>query len=143
VAANFEMARWRPERGEVTGASAIMAFTVAKPPATDELATRIHCDVLNLPGMWRTIGMRPTPTKIISADRRPSGYGEFNIDRVRANPGAKIFYSPQLSTLRWARIAAAGANLGARSPAARCNVPKTSSVTVQSKVSSVCLIEQV
>jgi hypothetical protein len=55
------------------------------------------------------IGKRPTPAKIIPVGRRPSGYGELNSDRVRANPGAKIFYSPQLSTLRWARIAAAGA----------------------------------
>jgi hypothetical protein len=27
VASNFEKARWRPDRGEVTGASAIVAFT--------------------------------------------------------------------------------------------------------------------
>jgi hypothetical protein len=100
--------RWRVggRRGEVTSASAIVAFTVARPPAMDGLATRVHCDVLNLPGTWRTIGKRPTPVKIIPAGRRPSGYGELNSDRVRANPGAKIFYSPQLSTLRGARIAA-------------------------------------
>jgi hypothetical protein len=118
--ANFEKLCWRPERGEVTGAG----DTVAKASAMDGLATRVHCNVLNLPGTWRTICKRPTPAKIIPAGRRPSGYGEFKSDRVRANPGAKIFYSPQLSTLCWARIAVAGVNPGARSPAARCNVPK-------------------
>ena len=101
-----------------------MAFTVAKPPAMDGLAIRVHCDVLNLAGTWRTISKQPTPAKIILAGRRPSGYGEFNSDRVRANPGPKIFYSPQLSTLCWARITVAGANPGTRSPTVRCNVPK-------------------
>jgi hypothetical protein len=46
----LERARWRPERGEVTGASVIVAFTVAKPPATYELTTTVHCDVLKLLG---------------------------------------------------------------------------------------------
>jgi hypothetical protein len=44
------------------------------------------------------ISKRPTVVKTILAGRRPSGYGKLNSDRVRANPGAKIFYSPQLST---------------------------------------------
>jgi hypothetical protein len=100
------MARWRLERGEVTGAG----DTVARPPAMDGLATRVHCDVLNLPGTWCTTGKRPTPAKIIPAGPRPSGYDEFNSDRVRANPGAKIFYSPQLSTLCWARITVTSVN---------------------------------
>jgi hypothetical protein len=76
------MVRWRPERAEVTGAGDTVAFTVAKPPTMGGLATRVHCDVLNLPGMWRMIGKRPTPAKIIPAGHRPNGYGEFNIDRV-------------------------------------------------------------
>jgi hypothetical protein len=104
------MARWRPERGEVTCIGDTVAFTVARPLAMDGLATRVHCNVLNLPGTWRTTGKWPTSAKIIPVGHRPSGYGEFNSDRVRANPGAKIFYSPQLSTLRWARIAATGTN---------------------------------
>jgi hypothetical protein len=29
VASNLKKARWRPERGEVTGESVIMAFTMA------------------------------------------------------------------------------------------------------------------
>jgi hypothetical protein len=95
---------WRQERGNV-----MTRVIVARPPPMDGLATRVHCDVLNLPSTWCMIGKRPTPAKIIPDGRRPSGYGELNNDRVRANPGAKIFYSPQLSTLRWARIAAAGA----------------------------------
>jgi hypothetical protein len=111
------------ERGNVL-TRVIMVVTVARPPAIDRLATRVHCDVLNLPGTWHKIGKRPTPTKIIPASRRPSGYDELKSDRVRANPGAKIFYSPQLSTLRWERITVVGANPGARSPAASCNAPK-------------------
>jgi hypothetical protein len=111
------------ERGNVL-TRVIVVVTVARPPTMDGLATRVHCDVLNLPGTWCTIGKRPTPAKIIPVGRRPSGCGELNSDRVRANSGAKIFYSPQLSTLRWARIVAAGTNPGVRSPVARCNAPK-------------------
>jgi hypothetical protein len=96
-----------------------VAFTVARPPAIDRLAKVLHCNVLNLPGTWRMSSNRPMPVKFIPASRRPSGYGELNSDRVRANPGAKIIYSPQLSTLRWARIAAASANPGAGSPATK------------------------
>jgi hypothetical protein len=118
VASNLKKARWRPERGEATGASVIVAFTVAKTPTMDGLTTMVHSDMFKLLGMWRTDGKRPTPAKIISAGRRTSGYGEPPSDRVRAIPGAKIFYSPHLSTLHWARIAATGANLGAGSPAA-------------------------
>jgi hypothetical protein len=47
--ANFEMVRWRPERGEVTGVGDTVAFTVARPPAMDGLATRVHCDVFKPP----------------------------------------------------------------------------------------------
>jgi hypothetical protein len=119
VTSNFEKARWRPERGEVTGASAIVAFIVAKPPAMDELPTTVHCDVVMLLGTWRTDGKRPTPARIVSVSRRSSGYGEPFSDRVRVYPGAKIFYSPRLSTLRRARIAATGANPGAGSPAVK------------------------
>jgi hypothetical protein len=119
VASNLKEVCWRPERGEVTCAGDTVAFTVSRSPAMDGLAKAIHCDVLNHPGMWRTSSNRPTPVKIIPAGRRPSGYGELNSDRVRANPCAMIFYSPQLSTLRWARIVVAGANPGAGSPAAK------------------------
>jgi hypothetical protein len=123
VASNFEKLRWRPERRGNVLARVIVAFTVAKPPAMDGLATMVHCDVLKLLGTWRTVGKRPTPTRIISAGRRPSGYGEPTSDRVRAYPGAKIFYPPRLSTVRQARITATGANPGAGSPAARCSEP--------------------
>jgi hypothetical protein len=80
------------ERGNVV-MRVIVAITMARPPAMDGLAKRVHCDVLNLPGTWRMIGKRPTPAKIIPVGRRPIGYGELNSDRLRANPGAKIFYS--------------------------------------------------
>jgi hypothetical protein len=111
------------ERGNAL-ARVIMAFTVAKPPTMDGLPTTVHCNVVKLLGTWHTDGKRPTPARSISVGRRPSGYGELSSDRVRANPGAKIFYSPRLSTLRWARIAATGTNPGAGSPAARCAAPK-------------------
>ena len=45
----MKKARWRPERGEVTGASVIVAFTVAKPPMMDGLTTTVHCDVFKAP----------------------------------------------------------------------------------------------
>jgi hypothetical protein len=54
-------------------------------------AKAIHCDVVLRLGMWRTIGERLTPVRIISASRSPSGYGELNSDRARTNPSAKIF----------------------------------------------------
>jgi hypothetical protein len=93
VASNFAKARWQPEGGKVTGASVIVAFTVAKPPAMDGLPTTVHCNVVKVLGMWRTGGMRPTPARIITAGHRTSGYGEPSSDRVRAYLGAKIFYS--------------------------------------------------
>jgi hypothetical protein len=45
-------------------------------------AKAIHCDVVLRLGMWRTIGERLTPVRIISASRSPSGYGELNSDRA-------------------------------------------------------------
>jgi hypothetical protein len=118
VASNLKKARWRLERGEVTSASAIVAFTVAKPPMMDGLPTTVHCNVVKLLGTWRTGGGRPTPARIITVGHRASGYGEPSSDRVRAYLGAKIFYSPSLSTLRRARITATSMNPGAGSPAA-------------------------
>jgi hypothetical protein len=119
VALNLEKARWRPERGEVTGTSVIVDFTMAKPPAMDGLTTMVHCDVLQLLSTWRTGGKWPTPARIISVSRRPSGYGELSSDRVRAYLGAKIFHSHRLSTLRRARIMTPARITARSSPAAR------------------------
>jgi hypothetical protein len=60
----------------------IVAFTLVNPPAMDELATMVHCDVLKLLGTWRTVDKRPTPARIISVGRRPNGYCEPTSDRV-------------------------------------------------------------
>jgi hypothetical protein len=108
------------ERGNAL-AQVIVAFTVAKPPVMDGLTTMVHCDVLKLLGTWRTGGKRPTPARINTVGRTASGYGEPSSDWVQAYLGAKIFYSPRLSTLRRARITATGANPGAESPAAKCS----------------------
>ena len=70
------------ERGNVL-ARVIVAFTMAKPPAMDELATMVHYDVLKLLGTWRMVGKRPAPARTNSADRNPSGCGELPVDRVR------------------------------------------------------------
>jgi hypothetical protein len=118
--------RWRPiwkgslAIGEMGSALArvIVAFTVAKPPAMDGLPTMVHCNMVKLLGTWRTGGKQPTPARIITAGHRASGYGEPSSVRVRAYLGAKIFYSPRLSTSRRAWITATGANPGAGSPAA-------------------------
>jgi hypothetical protein len=72
------MARWRPERMEVTSVGCTVAFTVARPPAMDDLLQGFTVTCLNLPGMWRTISKRPTPVKIIPDSHVPSGYGELN-----------------------------------------------------------------
>jgi hypothetical protein len=98
--ANLDGKCWRPERGEVTGASTTVAFTMAKPPAMDGLPTTLHCNVVKLLGTWRMGGRRPMPARIITTGHRASGYGEPSSDQVRAYLGAKIFYSPRLSTLR-------------------------------------------
>jgi hypothetical protein len=100
-----------------------MGFTVARPPAMEGLTAMVHCDVLKLLGTWRTNGRRPKPARIISTGHRPSGYGEPTSDRVRAYPGAKIFYPSWLSTAWQARITVTGENPGAGSPAARCSEP--------------------
>jgi hypothetical protein len=61
-----------------------VAFKVARPPAVDGLTAMVHCDVLKLLGTWRTVGNWPTPMRVISVGRRPSGYGEPTSDQVRA-----------------------------------------------------------
>jgi hypothetical protein len=48
VASNFEKARWRPERGEITGASTIVAFTRALSQAMNKLPKAVYCDVVRL-----------------------------------------------------------------------------------------------
>jgi hypothetical protein len=66
-----------------------VAFKVARPPAIDGLTAMVHCDVLKLLGMWRTVGNWPTPMRVISAglsSPRPS------------LSGAKIFTPPRLSS---------------------------------------------
>jgi hypothetical protein len=67
----------RSKRGGESPAQVIVAFTVAKPPVMDGLTAMVHCDVLKLLGMWRTDGKRPTPQRIISSGRRPSGYDDW------------------------------------------------------------------
>jgi hypothetical protein len=132
----LERARWRPKRGEVTGASVIVAFTVAKPPAMDGLTATVRCDLLKLLGTWRTGDKRPTLARIITAGHRASGYGEPSSDCVRAYLGTKIFYSPRLSTLRRAQITTTGANPSAGSPAVRFSVSEIFLVTVPWQSSS-------
>jgi hypothetical protein len=68
-----------------------VAFTVASPLVMDGLATQVHCDVLSFQDAWHMIVKRLTPVRIIPASRNPSGYDELTVDRVRANPSAKIF----------------------------------------------------
>jgi hypothetical protein len=59
-----------------------VAFTVARPPAMDELTVLVHCDVLKLLGTWHWDGKRPTLVRVILAGRRQSGYGGQSSDRV-------------------------------------------------------------
>jgi hypothetical protein len=75
VAPNFEREGWQPKRGGDSPERVIVAVTVARPPAMDGRTTTVYCDVLKLLGMWRTNGKRPMPARIISAGRKPSGYG--------------------------------------------------------------------
>jgi hypothetical protein len=72
----------------------IVVFTVARPPAMDGLASTVYCDMLKLLGMWCTVGKWPTPTRVISAGRRPCGYGEPTNDRVRAYPVSRSLPPP-------------------------------------------------
>jgi hypothetical protein len=48
VASNFEKACWRPERGEVTGASATMAFTGVVSHVMNKLPKEVYYDVVRL-----------------------------------------------------------------------------------------------
>jgi hypothetical protein len=85
---------WRRREEKCTGAEerrnalarVIVAFTVARPPAMDGLASMVYCNVLKPLGTWRTVSKQPTSARIISVGRRPSGYGERTSDRVRAYP---------------------------------------------------------
>jgi hypothetical protein len=110
VAPNFEKMRWWPRTGDESPRRSTVAFTEALLPATDMLPIMVYCDVVTPQITWRTSSKRPTLARVILAGRRASGYNEQSSDWVRAYPGAKIFYSPRLWTLRRARIVAAGAN---------------------------------
>ena len=60
----FEKLCWRPERGEVTGASAIVTFTVAKPQAMNKHANAVYCDVVLHLSTWCICGKRPSPARL-------------------------------------------------------------------------------
>jgi hypothetical protein len=64
VALDFGMARWRPERGRVTGAGLPWHFTVARPPAMTRHAEASHCDMVLRLGTWHPSGRWPTPARL-------------------------------------------------------------------------------
>jgi hypothetical protein len=143
VAANFEKLCWRPERGEVTSASAIVAFTVAKPPVMDGIATRVHYDVLNLPGTWRTIGKRPTPAKIIPASRDQVGTVNSTVTESEPIWALRSFTPLSYPHCAW-QESRRPAWIQARGHRRRgATHLRSSSVTVQWPPSSVCLSERV
>jgi hypothetical protein len=67
---------------------------VAKTPAMDGLATRVHCDVLNLLGTWRSSGRRLNPVKFIWTGRESGGHGG------RAEQWPKFIFNAIFLTLR-------------------------------------------
>ena len=118
MARELEIARWRPEKEEVTSTSKFVAFTGASSRAMDRLATQVHCNVLSFQDAWRMIVKRLTAVRITPASRSSSGYGGHNGERARPNLSAKIF-TPLSYPLALARITVAGENLGVRSPVTR------------------------
>jgi hypothetical protein len=64
VALEFEMARWRSERGRVTGAGLSWHFTMAGLPAMTGHAKASHADVVLHLGTWHPSGKRPTPARL-------------------------------------------------------------------------------
>jgi hypothetical protein len=61
------MARWRSEKGVVTGAGLPWHVTVARPPAMTEHARASHCDEVLCLGTWHLSARWLTPARL-SAD---------------------------------------------------------------------------
>jgi hypothetical protein len=91
MALNLKKARWRPERGEVTGTSGVVAFTVAKPPAMDGFPTTVHCDVVMFLSTWP--GRRMVSSVDASATDR--GGTRWPVRRVTGFTSHRYFYLPQ------------------------------------------------
>jgi hypothetical protein len=94
VASNFEKARRRPKRGEITGANAIVAFTGAESQAMNKLPNSVMPARLTVAGHDGRSGQRP--------DSPHTGY---------------FRPAPTLSSLPAARISKTSVNCGGRSPA--------------------------
>jgi hypothetical protein len=90
VAREFEMARWRPERDRVTGASNWWLSPWRGHWRSPDVCNTSYCNVVRHQGMWRTIVVRLMPVRMILTSRGSSGYDEHSCERAWANPSAKI-----------------------------------------------------
>jgi hypothetical protein len=64
MALEFGMARWRLEKGVVTGAGLPWHFTLARLPAMTGHARVSHCEEVLRLGTWHSSGRRLTPARL-------------------------------------------------------------------------------
>jgi hypothetical protein len=93
VALEFEMARWRSERGTITGAGLSWHFTVARLPVMTEHAKASRGDVVLRLGTWHPSCRRPTPARLSGPAVRQVG------TTSRAEQCPKLIASARFFTL--------------------------------------------
>jgi hypothetical protein len=64
VAHEFGMARWRPERGESSGAKDWWLSPWRGHRRPTNMLMMSYCDVVEHLGTWRTVDRRPTPASL-------------------------------------------------------------------------------
>jgi hypothetical protein len=70
------MARWRPERGKVTGASELVATVVATTPVIDGKLKRITVMWWRYSDTWRKVVRRWFPGELICSAAKQKGEGD-------------------------------------------------------------------
>jgi hypothetical protein len=112
VAHEFEMVQWRSERERSTVATDGWLSPWRAHRRSPDMHNTSYCDVVRHQGTWRTIVERLTPVRMIPTSRGSSGYGGTTVSELELIRVPR-FLLLSIIHLRWARITAASANLGA------------------------------
>ena len=70
------MARWRPERGKVTGASELVATVMSTTPVIDRKLKRITAMRWRCSDTWRKVVRRRFPGELICSVAKQKGEGD-------------------------------------------------------------------